>query len=105
MKKKQNDTTYFRQYRTFDGKLEPVGIVLRNKEVVPQFSPTVTDPPVADRTELKRLLREVMYGLNGTERRTWLLLLLGYSVASLAQKEKVSRAAIYARIHGTSRKP
>jgi len=44
-----------------------------------------------------------MYGLTKTERRTWLLLLLGYSIVETARKENVSRSAIYERIRGNSK--
>jgi hypothetical protein len=41
-----------------------------------------------------------MYNLNRTERRTWILLLLGQSIVEIARKEGISRAAIYERIRG-----
>jgi hypothetical protein len=98
----RDETTYYRYCRTLEGKLEPVDYVRHNGRLVPRFVPDADDPPAKDRSDLKRLLREVMYGLNRTERRTWLLLLLGNSILEVACKEKVSRTAIYERIRGNA---
>lgn len=103
MKKKLDESTYFRYVRTLDGRLEPIDVVLHNKRLVPRFSPTAAEPPSAEPSDFKRLVREVMYGLNRTERRTWLNLLLGLSIVEVACKEKVSRAAIYERLRGNSK--
>jgi len=103
VKKKLDETTYFRYVRTLDGRLEPIDVVLHNKRLVPRFSPTAAEPPSAEPSDFKRLVREVMYGLNRTERRTWLNLLLGLSIVEVACKEKVSRTAIYERLRGNSK--
>ena len=63
----------------------------------------VTNRDIRFEPNHERLVREVMYGLNRTERRTWLLLLLGLPILEVACKEKVSRAAIYERIRGNSK--
>ena len=101
-----DETRYFRYIRTFAGRLEPVDFARRNGRLVPNFSPehTEADPGQGVRSDLKPLLRELMYALNRTERRTWLLLLLGYSIVEIARKERVSRPAIYARIRGNRKK-
>jgi hypothetical protein len=99
-----DETTYFRYARTLNGKLEPVSVARRNGRNIPLFSPCHLEPdPVETKSDLKSLVRELMYGLNRTERRTWLLLLLGYSVLDVAQSEKVTRPAIYERIRGSSK--
>lgn len=103
MRPRLNETTEFRQWRTLDGSAEPVDLIRRNKQLVPRYSPAVTEPPAVDRGELKRLLREVMYELTPCERRTWLLLMLGFSIVETARKERVSRTAIYERIRGNSK--
>jgi len=54
-------------------------------------------------SELMPLLRELMYGLNRIERRTWLLILLGTPIIEIARKDKVSPAAIYSRIRGNAK--
>lgn len=102
-KDKLDETTFYRYARTLDGKLEPVDVVRHNGRLVPRFAPTIAESPSTNSTDLKRLVREVMYGLNRTERRTWLLLLLGLPILEVACKEKVSRAAIYERIRGNSK--
>ena len=101
---KDDETTYFRRCRDITGQIEPVGVFLRNGKPAPSFSPHLTEPDRHPRSrELRELLRELMYGLNRKERRTWLLLLLGVSVIDIAQRERVSRAAIYERIRGNSK--
>jgi DNA-directed RNA polymerase specialized sigma24 family protein len=101
---KDDETTYFRHCRDITGKLEPVGVTRRNGKSVPSFSPHLTEPDRRSRGgELRELLRELMYGLNRKERRTWLLLLLGLSIIDIAQREGVSRSAIYERIRGNSK--
>jgi hypothetical protein len=102
MKKEPNETTYFRYCRTLDGRLEPVDTFIHNGRVVPRFVPE-TRKPQTDRSDFKRLIREVMYNLNRTERRTWVSLLLGQSIVEIARKEEVSRSAIYERIRGNSK--
>src|SRR5690349_13328261 len=85
-----DETRYFRYIRTLAGRLEPVDFARRNGRLVPSFSPehTEADPGQAGHSDLKPLLRELMYALNRTERRTWLLLLLGYSIVDIARKER-----------------
>src|SRR5262249_43005650 len=89
-----------------DGHHEPVNFARRNGRWAPTFSLRCTEPqPLsADPSEFRELVRELMYGLNRTERRTWRLLLLGYSILDTAAHEHVSRTAIYERIRGNARK-
>ncbi len=96
----KDETTYFRYIRTLHGRLEPVDVARHNGRLVARFSPAHTDPEgsAATSSDFRRLIREVMYALNRTERRTWGLLLLGNSIVEVARAERVSRAAIYERI-------
>jgi len=99
------NTLYFRSCRTLEGQLEPVDLARRNGRLTPRFPPSCTEPNLDSKnvSDLKRLLREVMYSLSRIERRTWLLLLLGYSILDIAEHEKVTRVAIYERIRGNSK--
>src|SRR5262249_3536334 len=98
-----NETVQFRQWRRLDGSTEPVDLIRRNKCLVPRYAPLACEPPAVDRSELKRLLRELMYNLTRCERRTWLLLLRGFSIVDTARKERRSRTAIYERIRGNKK--
>src|SRR3989442_15433250 len=100
-----DEPTYFRYFRKHDGRLEAIDVARRNGRLVPRFSPQCTEAEVPDSKDssLKELVREVMYGLNRTERRTWRLLLLGNSILETAGHERVSRAAVYERIRGNSK--
>lgn len=85
----------------------PVQLGKRNGRLIPLFSPQMLhpcEPENGPSEDFKPLVRELMYALNRTERRTWLLLLLGYSILDAAQQEGVSRPAIYARIRGSSKR-
>ncbi len=103
MNNTDDETTYFRYIRTLDGRLEPVDVARHNGRLIARFSPAHTDPEGtrAAGSDFRRLIREVMYALNRTERRTWGLLLLGNSIVEVARAERVSRAAIYERIRGS----
>jgi DNA-directed RNA polymerase specialized sigma24 family protein len=101
---KDDETTKFQRYRDITGQIEPVQMARRNGKPVPSFSPHLAEPDPNPRSrELKELLRELMYGLNRKERRAWLLLLLGVPIIDIAQREGVSRSAIYERIRGNSK--
>jgi hypothetical protein len=104
MPRKDDETTYFRYVRTLDGRLESVDVGRRNGRLVPRIPREITEHGFnrAGNPDLRELLREVMYGLNRKERRTWLLLLLGNSILDIATRERVSRTAIYERIRGNS---
>ena len=104
--KGDDDVIRFRQIRTLDGRLEPVDLIRRNGHPVPRLVRSVFDSsgPGGERSDLLPLYREIMYGLSRLERRTWLPLLLDRSIDEVAESEGVSRAAIYARIRGNSKK-
>lgn len=106
MNDKFDETTYYRHFRTLDGRLEPIDVVRRNGRLVPRFSPSCTEhnpTPLTQSTDLRELLREVMYGLNRKQRRTWLLLLLQYPILEVARQERVTPTAIYERLRGSSK--
>jgi hypothetical protein len=96
-----DETTLFRYIRTLDGRLEPVDVARRNGKAVPQFPPSTIDPLAnasADPSELDELVAEVTQNLTETERRTFLKILDSRSILDIAAEERVSRAAVYARI-------
>jgi hypothetical protein len=101
-----DDVIRFRRIRTLDGRLEAVDLIRRNGHPVPRLDRSVFGPPGLEgqRSDLLPLYREIMYGLSRLERRTWLPLLLDRSIDEVAQSQGVSRAAIYARIRGNSKK-
>jgi hypothetical protein len=96
-----DESRQFRLYRNSDGSIEPLGAVRRNGVAVPRLSSqeNSTNQPSRHST-LLQTYRELMQGLNSTERRIWVKLLLGLSVDEVAAMFGVSRAAIYSRIRG-----
>lgn len=102
-----NETTYFRYARRIDGHLEAIETGRHNGRLVPRFDPSWTtptpDPPDSD-SDLEELIAELSYNLSPLERRTWLQLIDGLSVEQIAHAEGVSRAAVYERIRGNSKK-
>ena len=109
MAQDSDETSYFRYCRRIDGTLEPVDVARRNGRLVPQFSPTVTEPyllPEDEETpDYLELVEEVCQSLNDKERRRWLLAIReALSISEIAQMEAVSRQAIIDGFHRMGRR-
>lgn len=59
------------------------------------------DNDAPDEHEIQELQDELCYDLNDVERRTWLKIMLGWSLHAIAKDEGVSHPAIYARLRGS----
>jgi len=101
MKYLDPETLRFRQWRTINGRAESVDVIRRNGQLAHRYVPEYSR--MEERPEMHQLLRELMYGLTVTERRTWLLLLLHIPIEEIAEREHVSSSAIYERIRGNSK--
>lgn len=101
------DTTYYRYCRDITGKLVPVDLGRQNGRCAPRFDREITAPearPLVSR-DFRELVVEVTRGLTRIQRRTWLKIIFnGLSIAQIALDEKVTRTAIYQRIHQMVRK-
>ena len=86
---------------------EAVGAVHYRQNGRPMLRVADNDDAQPDRLRRQRaLLYEVITtNLTATERRTFLRLLANPSIRAAAQAESVSRAAIYARLLGSTRAP
>lgn len=97
------ETIRFRVCRDLRGDLRPLSIGKRNGQ--PSiFLPRSLDgaEDASDSPEFDEQSR-LFVNLNPVERATWRKILAARSIASIAQEEGVSRAAIYARIQGNRR--
>ena len=97
------ETTYFRYFRNLQGELMSIDFAKQSRRRVPLFDRSCLTPDFHDQeeesAEMKELQDEVSYSLTPTERSTFLRLLDDFSIAELAKDDRVSRAAIYCRIH------
>lgn len=100
-----SELLYFRSARRISGRAETIDVTRRNGRLVPRFdySWTVPDADPDPEYEATELVAEISQGLTAIERRTWLNILNGKSVAEIAAEEGVSRTAIYERIRGSSK--
>lgn len=103
--KHTDETVQFQRIRTIEGKVEPIDLVRRNRQLVPRFDISLLSGIGENdrQSDLLPLYRELMYGLTRLERRTWVPLLLGRSFDEVAKLHGVSRQALYARIRGNSK--
>jgi hypothetical protein len=96
-----DDSKFYRYVRGLNG-LEPVDSIRRCGKLVPRYEPeSRKDDATSGRLiDLLGTYREIMYGLTRLQRRTFLLLLLGWTLEDVATFFGVSREAIYSRIRG-----
>jgi DNA-directed RNA polymerase specialized sigma24 family protein len=104
-----DDTARFRSARNLYGQAVNVETIRRNGRTAFHFAPewatyTACSEAAFATGDLRELIEEVTQNLTSTERRTWLKLLEGRSILDIAVEEGVSRAAVYARIRGNSKR-
>jgi hypothetical protein len=94
----------FRVFRDLHGSVQSAGGGRRNGKPTVFFPQSLSEPPApaADRPDLCEQQR-LFVNLNPLERETWRKILQAQSIASIAEQEGVSRAAIYARIQGNNK--
>ena len=98
---RNDDTTFYSYIRGLDGRLESADPIRWCGRLVPRPVPdTRKDESAGSLVSLLRWYRRIMKGLNRAQRRTFLLLLLGWTPEDIAQADGVRRAAIYFRIRG-----
>lgn len=93
--------TYYGYVQGLAG-LEPADLVRQCGKLVPRHVPESRKDatPSSRFIDLLQFYREIMYGLNRLQRRTFLLLLLGWTPEDLARFFGTSRESIYSRIRG-----
>ena len=99
------EAVFYQRYSDLTGTTQVLQMGKRNGQRVPVLGPECTEvgeseDEAADTEELRE---ELCYGLNETERRTWLKIINGQSVLDIARDEGIKRAAIYSRIRGSKR--
>jgi len=94
----------FRVFRDLHGSVQSAGGGRRNGRPAIFFPQSLSEPPdpAAEQTDLCDQQR-LFVNLNALERETWRKILQAQSIASIAEQEGVSRAAIYARIQGNTK--
>jgi hypothetical protein len=94
----------FRVFRDLHGSVQSAGGGRRNGRPAIFFPQSLSEPPdpAAEQTDLCDQQR-LFVNLNALERETWRKILQAQSIASIAEQEGVSRAAIYARIQGNNK--
>jgi len=94
----------FRVFRDLHGSVQSAGGGRRNGRPAIFFPQSLSEPPdpAAEQTDLCDQQR-LFANLNALERETWRKILQAQSIASIAEQEGVSRAAIYARIQGNNK--
>ena len=94
----------FRVFRDLHGSVQSAGGGRRNGRPAIFFPQSLSEPPdpAAEQTDLCDQQR-LFVNLNALERETWRKILQAPSIASIAEQEGVSRAAIYARIQGNNK--
>ena len=96
-------------YCDLNGTVRSVPIGKRSGYHVPMFAPGDFDPTGSRDDETHQLsfdelLEAVSGNLTPKERRTWHRILKGASICQVAREDGVSRAAVYERIRGNSKK-
>jgi hypothetical protein len=96
-------TLYFQRFCDLNGNSQELQIGKRNGQAAPIFGPSTTDPrnDMTDNDENQELQNELCYGLNETERRTWIKIIYGQTLLDIAKDEGVRRTAVYSRIRGS----
>jgi hypothetical protein len=104
MQKDDFRISQFRVFRDLHGSVQSAGGGRRNGKPAVFFPQSLSEPPdpAAERTDLCDQLR-LFVNLNALERETWRKILQAQSIATIAEQEGVSRAAIYARIQGNNK--
>lgn len=104
MQKDDFQNLLFRVFRDLRGSVQSAGGGRRNGKPAVFFPQSLPEPPdpATERTDLCDQER-LFVNLNPLERQTWRKILQAQSIASIAQQEGVSRAAIYARIQGNNK--
>ena len=98
------ETFRFRVCRDLHGAIQHVSGGKRNGKPAIFLPQSFTDaaPTTNPRPDIRDQER-LFVNLNPVERETWRKILSAQSIASIADEEGVSRAAIYARIQGNSK--
>lgn len=98
----EDDAKFYAYIRRLDGRLEPADPIRRCGKLVPRHEPESRKEDTQPRPlrSVLKVYRHVMSGLNRRQRRTFLLLLFGWTPEDVARSFGVSRPAIYARIRG-----
>jgi hypothetical protein len=94
----------FRVFRDLHGAVRSAGGGRRNGKPAVFLPQSLSEPPdpAVERRDLCDQQR-LFVNLNPLERQTWRKILQAKSIASIAEQEGVSRAAIYARIQGNGK--
>lgn len=96
------ETLYFQRFSDLQGNTCELQIGKRNRQRSAILHPASTEVIAdAERADNQELRDELCYGLNQTERRTWLKIINGQSLLDIAADEGVQRSAIYSRIRGS----
>lgn len=95
------ETLYFQAYRTLDGHCESVSLGKRNGKPALLLRPTFEEQPSAAPDWADN--QKYYTNLNELEHRTWKRLLGGWTLSEIAREDRVSRAAVRARIQGNSK--
>src|SRR5882724_4149147 len=92
---------YYSYVQGPDG-IEPADSIRQCGRLVPRYIPESRNDTAASTTlvDLLQFYREIMHGLNRLQRRTFLLLLLGWTPEDIARVFGSSREAVYSRIRG-----
>jgi hypothetical protein len=94
----------FKTCRDLYGGVQQISVGRRNGRPAIFFSPNIAEPTAkADSAPDLREQERLFVNLTPIERETWRKILGGQSIASIANEEGVSRAAIYARIEGNGK--
>jgi hypothetical protein len=98
----KDDLRKFQRYCGHDGRIVSVDIGKRIGGKIILLTPNEIDPTDTPASKYSAdhvgLLRDLYRNLTRIQRRTWHKLLLGRSIADIANEEGVRRAAIYCRI-------
>lgn len=93
----------FRRCSTLHGAAQVVDVGKRNGRRTPFFRPdwaALSNTDGEERVLDPQRLEEACMNLTALERKTWLQILGGHTIADIARDQRVSRAALYIRIRG-----
>ena len=94
----------FKTCRDLYGGVQPISTGRRNGRPAIFFPPDIAEPAAkAESTPDLREQERLYVNLTPIERQTWRKILSAQSIVSIASEERVSRAAIYARIEGNGK--
>jgi hypothetical protein len=92
---------------SLDGATHDVSFYRQNGRLVPRIDPALLTFPSLEpeaSNDYAELVEEVCQNLTVIERRTWLLILDGWSISRIAEEEQVSRPAVYSRLRSMARR-